>query len=112
MEALRQRRDEMLEGGMDVPPVYNEVVARVLRWDTPLGVRQYAAGDAQAAQLQADPLELQDVARLFLAGVGQMPGASQERVAGSLGRAWWPVFSTRRECVDGNGCGGAPLLTG
>ena len=68
MEALKRYRSELLAQHRDVPEFINTVVARVLKPATPVAIRQYAAGDAQAAQQAVTELGLGDVARLFLGG--------------------------------------------
>ena len=50
VEALRRLGAEMMAKKRDVPEVVSRVLARVMKAETPLQVRQYAAGDAQAAQ--------------------------------------------------------------
>ena len=72
LEALKRIKRDLLEQRRDVPKVVEEVSARIMRYDTPLAIRQFAAGDAQAAQTQVDVLDLADVARLFLAGDAPM----------------------------------------
>lgn len=69
VEALRMLQADLLAEHRDVPTVVQEVIARILKPETPVPVRQYAAGDAQAAQCMVDPLDLVDVARLFMTGV-------------------------------------------
>ena len=66
VEALRRRRAELHAASLNVPDQFNEVVATILRHETPLGVRLYAAGDSQAAQSAHHPVAMEDVARLFL----------------------------------------------
>jgi hypothetical protein len=68
VEALRKRRGELLEARLEVPEPYSHVLATVLKHETPLGVRLFAAGDSQAAQAGFEHLGLEDVARLFLQG--------------------------------------------
>lgn len=67
-EALKKRAEEYEKQGLDAPEPFLKVVCRVLRHDTPVGVRQMAAGDNQAAQLSVQQLSLVDFARLFLVG--------------------------------------------
>ena len=67
VEALKLRRAALFGESLDVPDVYTSVLATVLRHDTPLAIRLYAAGDSQAQQASFEPLALEDVARLFLA---------------------------------------------
>ena len=70
-EALKARRAELFSEGRDVSEVYSSVIATVLKHETPLPIRLYAAGDSQAHQASFEPLALQDVGRLFLPG-GQL----------------------------------------
>ena len=67
-EALRRRRADFLAKHLDVPPLYDEVLARILKHETPVAARQYAAGDSQAAQLAVEPLTIPAFGRLFLPG--------------------------------------------
>jgi hypothetical protein len=70
VEALRRRRAKLLAANVSLPTQYMTVSATVLRHDTPLPVRLYAAGDSQAQQGTVEALAVEDMARLFLHGGG------------------------------------------
>jgi hypothetical protein len=56
--ALKQKHEQPVARKLDVPEVFSEVVARVLRPDVPVGERQYAARDHQAGQSAVQALQL------------------------------------------------------
>jgi hypothetical protein len=67
--ALKRVAEQMLQQGLDPPAPYTKVSCRIMRHNTPVGVRQLAAGDAQAAQGNVRGLSLVDFGRLFLCGL-------------------------------------------
>ena len=69
VEVVRRLREEKLRQNLDLTEPFMSVIARVYKVTTPKHVRQYAAGDAQAAQLTVQSLGLEDAARLFLQGI-------------------------------------------
>ena len=69
VEALRRRAGDYDAQDLDPPAPYLRLVCRVLKYDTPVGIRQLAAGDAQMAQSTVQALSLLDFGRLFLTGV-------------------------------------------
>ena len=87
VEAIRQRAGDYQRDQQRVPPVFKQVSATVLRPDTPLRIRQLAAGDAQAQQGSIRQLSIADFAELLLETQGELD--ERKRLAEAYRMSGW-----------------------
>ena len=86
-KALQMRREDYVNQRKDVPRSLDTVSATVLRHDTPLPLRQQAAGDAQFRDVSVRPLRLSSWATLLLTPDVRALEDPDERIAVSMRKA-------------------------
>ena len=113
MKALQKLRARLLEAGHPVPKSVSSVEARVLKFDTPVGVRQLFAGahQNQQANVRAVPLwrtaalvcahllegkEEKEAMKLAIAKTGRPRPATVEE----LRKKWGPFLATVQALGD------------